>query len=179
MLSPNSPALPDPEAGPLLLSCLAEVAENSLFAFCDPASREGYLDGLELLGDTVSPDSPATWLHAVVAYTGDAEGSVELALPVTLARELGAAFAGEDDPAALADAALRDFVGEVANMVCGLWLTRRSRLHRFDLSAPAVTPQSARACASRALEDMPGRDVLFATINDAPVWLSSAPAPRS
>lgn len=179
MLSPNSPAPPDTEAGPMLLSALAEVAENSLFAFCDSGSRETYLEAVEVMSEATPPDETGTWLHAVVVYHGDSTGAIELGVPAGLARDLCAAFAGEDDPARITDAALHDFHGEVANMVCGLWLTRRSRLQRFDLSAPRVVALSTRACVARALEDTAGREMLFAAINDAPVWVCAGPAPRS
>jgi hypothetical protein len=181
-LSPSSPAQPDAGADISLLNALAYVAERSLFAFCDPASRETLAAQAD--AHRAEAGGPATWLHASIHFHGCREGRMELALPASLARGLCLAFSGEDDPAAITDDALRDFAGEVANMTCGLWLTRRSRREPFDLMPPQVMVWPGDASLERLNAPAQAAEVVIATINDAAIWLRTewldgAVAPRS
>ena len=153
-----------------LVAALAEVAENSLFAFSDATDRETFLDGVSSLDDATG--AHATWIRAAVTFGGDAAGVVELVLPTTLARELCTAFAGEEDPAAITDDAVYDFAGELTNMVCGLWLTRASRERLFDLRQPQVA-----SCAPPTPHDVDGAPHRgrcgFAAVNDVPILVQA------
>jgi hypothetical protein len=151
-----------------LYEALAEVAESSLFAFCDPGSREAFVAWIDARGPAEA-DGPGSWRSARIGFSGVFKGTVEMRLPAALARDLCASFAGSE-PGEQPDAAVDDFVGELANMVCGLWLTRTSREHLFDLQAPVVTSLSGTAVAAAARRGDSG-EASFATVNDTPVSL--------
>jgi hypothetical protein len=179
MCSPNSPASPETAS---LVDALAAVAESSLFAFCDPCDAATFLDLLEshaavadgevpgprIGGDPSGAASP--WMRAAVQFHGGAFGWIAVTLPTALARALCAAFAGDDDTSAVGDDAMGDFAGELANMTCGLWLTRSTRQQLVELDAPRVTwahEDDVRRLA-RSADD---RQVVFATLNEIPVLI--------
>lgn len=136
---------------------LVEVAENSFFAYVDPLDMAGF----EELAGTAE-----TWLRADVHFTGAFGGHMALLLPETLARELHASFLGAPPDEVAEDGPLFDLVGELANMVCGSWLTRTCQRRRFDLEHPAV----ARVQSPGAGPD-PTADLLVA-LNSQPAWLT-------
>jgi hypothetical protein len=179
MSSPKSPELHDaPLDAAGLHDALAEVAENSLFAFCDASAP----DQLAAWVDTSDPDcagGPAgPWLTGRVAFTGPCDGHIEIALPAPLARDLCTAFAGFEDAADADEAAVRDFVGELVNTVCGLWLTRGSRERLFDLHPPVVAETTGMAMAAVAGIDGAAADAAYATVNDVPVVMRLSVARR-
>lgn len=118
-----------------------QVAEESLFAYAEPgdATRTA-----ELLRSRPG-DEP--WLTATITFAGPFDGVVRLSLSRGLAAGLAAAFCGLpaeelDEPQVV------DFAGELANMVCGSWLTQSHRTERFALTAPVVTATSASVVAA-------------------------------
>lgn len=163
MSSPRSPRHPDALAA--LGAAAVRVAEDSLFAFAEPCDADRVAG---LLQDRTGTEP---WLSAAVAFTGPFEGVVRIALPHALAGELASAFSGL--PAdSLGDAEVSDFAGELANMVCGLWLTQTHRSEHFSLAAPVVSVARAGVMAAAAAEP----DALGLVLNDAPVLVALAAA---
>jgi CheY-specific phosphatase CheX len=165
---PKSPTAPELVA-PELLEALTHVAESSLFAFCDACPADAFVDLLATRSALVA-GAPPLWLRAVTHFRGHSCGWVELTLPIPLAEELCAAFAGGEESLAERDGAARDFVGELANMLCGLWLTRTARQYLFDIAPPSVTTVTD-AHVTEAMDDDQGVLCQCATVNDAPVLL--------
>jgi chemotaxis phosphatase CheX-like protein len=142
MSSPSSVQI-DPGA---LAAGLISVAERSFFAYAEPAPPDRVVS------------VAGGWYSASVAFRGPFDGAVAIALPVGLARDLCAAFLGEDAEA-LAESAVSDLAGEFANMTCGTYLTGLTGFDTcFELSHPDV---SQIACA-------PAGDFVVA-VNDLPV----------
>lgn len=112
-----------------LVDSATRVCETSFFAFVEPASNE-------LLA---SAADESRWYHTSVNYTGPSHGSVAVALPEELAREVFAAFLGFADSSAANQAEVEDVVGEFANMVCGAWLTSLGGDSCFSLTHPEVS----------------------------------------
>jgi len=138
---------------------VGRVAEDSLFACAEPyeASRT---PGLLQARPVAEP-----WLSAAIAFSGPFDGVVRMTLPRALAVELAGAFCGVR-PQSLDAAQVADFAGELANIVCGLWLTRTQRNARFELAAPVVDAVAAIRVAAMAASD-PG--ALGFVLNDTPV----------
>jgi hypothetical protein len=132
-----------------LATALVRVAERSFFAYAEPAARE--------------PIGPTTggWYEASVSFRGSFSGRVTLTLPVALAHDLWASFLGLESGAAAADAAVRDLAGELANMVCGAWLTGLSDASCFELAHPDVLATDATPTAD-----------MVVTVNDQPVAIA-------
>jgi hypothetical protein len=142
------------DATALLAQAVADVAERSFFAYAEPcdAGRFGELT-----------DGVARWYTASVRFDEPGlAGVVACVLPEDLVLMLFDAFTGRDyaDPPADA-AAVNDLIGELANMVCGAWLTRVANDQTFTLRAPEVTVNQAAAPA--------GDGVLLMAMNDRPV----------
>lgn len=113
------------ETTPLTDAVIA-VAERSFFAWAEPA------------GDAGSVAADGVWHHASVAFDGDFRGRTTFSVPPSLADELFRCFLGlgPDDP--VDQAALRDLLGEFANMSCGSWLTGVQGRRCFTLASPEV-----------------------------------------
>lgn len=132
-----------------IVEAVVRVAERSLYAFAEPVSpgiMPRAIDG--------------GWYDATVSFAGPFSGQMSLAVPVMLARQICAAFLGDsecDD-----ETAIRDLVGEFANMTCGTWLTAVNEAGCFDLTHPEVTPADA----------LDPRELAF-VINELPVMLST------
>lgn len=130
----------------LIVSSFSSVAEQSFFAFAEAAEP----DPVDLTGS-------AEWMEALVHFSGPVAGRFTVTLPNVLGVELCAAFlgCGPDEP--VDPSALEDLVGELANMVCGAWLTNVRRADAFALShpevrhvsGPAETPTVWMACNGR------------------------------
>ncbi len=159
MSSPTSlqPQL-DADALAAFCAAAAQVAEDSLFAFAEPCEPGPFADSVAAVADG------EPWLAASVAFRGPFHGRAALTLPHAAAVELCAAFCGAD-AADLDESQIADFVGEFANMMCGLWLTRDHGHERFDLDGPRVRA-GARPGPDRATD---GGRLL---VNDQPVLLS-------
>jgi len=169
MCSPRSPQRP--EALAALGAAAVRVAEESFFAFAEPC------DLARVAGLLRARPGAEPWLLAAVAFTGPFEGVVRVALPRALAGELGGAFCGVR-PETLDDAQITDFAGELANMVCGLWLTQTHRTERFALAAPIVTPADDEAASAAAADPA----ALGVVLNEMPVLLTlvvNSPAAES
>ncbi len=139
------------------------MAEDSFFAYaetCETARVAGLLQARPV-GES--------WLWAAIGFTGPFEGVVRIALPRALAGDLAGAFCGVP-PESLDDAQVTDFAGELAKMVCGLWLTQTHRTGRFALAAPIVTAADAGAVAAAAAEPA----ALGVVLNRMPVLLALA-----
>ena len=113
------------ETTPLTDAVIA-VAERSFFAWAEPAGEAG----------AVPADS--VWHKASVSFDGDFRGRTTFSVPPSLADELFRCFLGlgPDDP--VDEAALRDLLGEFANMSCGSWLTGVQGRRCFTLASPEV-----------------------------------------
>src|SRR5688572_27612230 len=98
-----------------VLAALVEVAESSFFAFVDPVETE-------MAGELLAM-APG-WIQATVAFEGAFGGAMQIALAEPLAIELFVSFLGLEPGDVPDDEKLFDLVGELCNMVCGLWLTR-------------------------------------------------------
>lgn len=159
---PSSPNLSRPaDARPTLLAAVAEVAERSLFAFADPADLAGFEERVGHLGR----DEP--WLTSHVVFAGPASGQFALSLPAPCARTFAAAFAGRESVDEIRDGEMYDFAGELANMVCGAWLTATDPGTRFTLTPPQVEREDAACALPSESPDL--ALVVHATIDDAPV----------
>jgi hypothetical protein len=159
MMEAVHPPAPAERAGDLL-SALTSVAEESFFGFFTPLEADAC--------DAAVAESVGEWLHVTVAFSGPFDGSLHAAMPVALGDELLAAFLGRapDEPLDLGD--VNDMAGEFANMVCGLWLSRRCSNAVFTLEGPvarrnAEHPAGWRHTQARAI----------GALNDHPVaiWL--------
>jgi hypothetical protein len=159
MSSPRSPQRPDGLAA--LSDAVQQVAEQSLFACAEPCEPPRTASLLQAR-PAVEP-----WLTAAIAFSGPFEGVVRLTLPGALARDLAGAFCGVL-PGSLNAAQVADFAGELANMVCGLWLTQTHRSERFALAAPVVAAATASSVGAMAAAD-PG--ALGMALNDTPVLI--------
>jgi CheY-specific phosphatase CheX len=109
---------------------VAQVAEDCFYAMVEPAPTDAWLEGCAAHDD---------WMQADVVYSGTFAGVVSCRLPRVMARDLAAAFLGmaEEDLDPAADT-VRDLAGELANMVCGRWLTATQPTGLFDLAHPIV-----------------------------------------
>jgi CheY-specific phosphatase CheX len=132
-----------------IVDAVVRVAERSLYAFAEPVPPA-------LMPSTID----GGWYDATVTFRGPFSGQMSLAVPVTLARQICAAFLGDSDVDD--ETAIRDLVGEFANMTCGTWLTAVNEAGCFDLTHPEVTPAASLA----------PRELAF-VINELPVMLSA------
>lgn len=146
--------LADPEP---MVSALTDVAETSLYAYVD------LVDG----ADFAAAAAAATpWLEARLRFSGPATGTFTMRMPAGLATMLAGAFAGAPLlHGAAGEPMVTDFAGEVANMICGAWLTRACRHVAFDLTAPQVETTAV----PRASDD--GGVRVLAALCDTPVCL--------
>jgi CheY-specific phosphatase CheX len=161
MSSPRSPLRPDGLAA--LGAAALQVAEDSLFAYAEPCEAE------RMAGLLKKRPAAEPWLRAAIAFTGPFEGLVRVALPRALAVDLAGAFCGVR-PQSLTPAQITDFAGELANMVCGLWLTQTHRTERFELAAPVVAEMTSSDAAAAAADP----DALAIALNDTPLLLTLA-----
>ncbi|MFP5380100.1 MAG: chemotaxis protein CheX [Vicinamibacteria bacterium] len=156
----SSQILPAPAGSDLVAAALTDVAERSLFAFVDVLPEDEFAArcGME-----------AAWLCAEVAYRGPRDGVMRCALPREVALECFAAFLGEPGDEA-GDGPLFDMMGELANMICGAWLTRARPTEVYDLNRPQVAamPPGWGPPAVAAPPTVP------AALNDRPVavWVA-------
>jgi CheY-specific phosphatase CheX len=169
MSSPRSPQ-PRPAAdGVTAIGAAAvQVAEASLFACAEVCESARFAELLHAR----AADEP--WLAATVGFSGPFEGAAHLALPRAVAADLAGAFSGSVSDA-LSARHVADFAGELANMVCGRWLTQTHRTDRFDLAAPLVT-HTATAAVAKTVHATP--DTIGLSLNDAPVLIALVPVPH-
>lgn len=142
-----------------LLAAVTDVAENSLFTFADASDEAAF--------DAAAPGLGTGWVQAQIHFAGSTSGEFILTVPVVLAQRLGAAFAGADTADEIGEGELVDFTGELANMICGAWLTKACPQEAFDLAPPTVVRGSA-ACA------VAGAGRMYLMVEDTPVRLEIA-----
>ena len=154
-------SLQRPEVLAALGAAVRQVAEDSLFACAEPCERSRTTRLLEA--------RPVTepWLTAAIAFSGPFDGVVRMTLPRALAGDLAGAFCGVR-PQSLDASQIDDFAGELANMVCGLWLTQTHRSERFELTPPVVRASAVRDAVTMAAADPFACGI---ALNDTPVLL--------
>jgi CheY-specific phosphatase CheX len=131
MSSMTLSSLSDAESLACLASAVEAVAERSFYAVVDPCEERLFLQ----LGQAV----PEWFVGTVHFADGPLAGSIACTLPADLALNLCEAFTGGDpQSAAPTNAQLADMVGELANMICGAWLSRVAGDCAFRLSPPVV-----------------------------------------
>ena len=140
---------------------LTEVAENSLFSFAGNSDVAAF--------ETAAPDTGCDWLRACVRFSGPIGGQLSLTAPATLVRRLAASFAGADTADDIGDGDLADFAGELANMVCGAWLTRACGREPFALAPPRVFPGQRLGADAGPGGTNPG--VFYLALDDTPIRL--------
>ncbi len=147
-----------------LTAALVEVAENSFFGFVEPVDPARFEELAE---------PPVRWIRASVHFAGAFAGRMHVELPEPLAQHLFASFLGEPDDQPAAEGPLFDLVGELANMVCGTWLTRTCQRRQFNLQHPEVDVRPDGWRPAPAGIEAP----ILAAFNDAPVrlWLEFLP----
>jgi CheY-specific phosphatase CheX len=146
MFSVSLPTTDATDARAALEAALAHVAEDSFFACTEPAPA-----------DWRESAAHFEWLETRVAFQGAAEGMLACRLPLALAADLASAFLGVAADELENDAVL-DMAGELANMICGCWLTRAFPAELFDLGRPDVGNGGVG----------PGSDWLIALVNGVP-----------
>ncbi len=135
-----------------LREAVTAAVERSFFTVVEPCDER---DLAQFIGDAPG------WLVASVHFSEeDAAGSLFCTLRRSSAVELFNSFGGRDPngpPPSEED--LFDLMGELANMVCGSWLTRLANHQMFKLSRPVVhqAPDSDQlpSADSRILMTMP------------------------
>src|ERR1051325_11417445 len=112
---PTTIFTPDIEAS--LVAAVSDVADRCFFAYAEPCDAGRFA---ELV------DGTSRWYSATVQFEEGAwSGSVRCLVPKDAAGMMFDAFTGrsaDEPPAAKTD--VSDLMGELANMVCGAWLTR-------------------------------------------------------
>jgi CheY-specific phosphatase CheX len=152
-------SLQRPEVLAALGTAVRQVAEDSLFACAEP------YDASRTAGVLQARPIAEPWLTAAIGFSGPFDGVVRMTLPRALAGDLAGAFCGVQ-PDSLEASQVVDFAGELANMVCGLWLTQTHRSERFALAAPVVAAAAASQVAAMAATDA---GALGIALNDTPV----------
>jgi len=149
---PTSIFTPDSQAA--LMAAVGDVADRSFFAFAEPCEAGRFAELVE---------GTERWYSATVAFEeGGFDGSVRCLVSEDAAAMMFDSFTGRsfDDPAP-PQADVSDLMGELANMVCGAWLTRAASHQTFSLKTlPVVLSQ---ACAPTGGESW----ITFA-VNDRP-----------
>jgi hypothetical protein len=139
-----------------LREAVVDVAESSFFAFAAPLDPGAF---------AALAAGASAWYATTVAFTGDLHGAIEVVVPEGLAASLVGGFLGADPGEPVEPDALRDGMGELANMICGTWLTRARRDGRFTLSPPGVSRCEAAPAAGGAGEDA----AVHVSVNDLPL----------
>jgi hypothetical protein len=137
-----------PDMGEHLGSALAEVLETMFFTYV-----------LEALDSGGIPAGTAA-ISSRLNFRGVPSGVFEIAIPMDAARTLAAGFLGEDETE-ISGKETGEVVCELANMLCGSFLSRIGALSTFELShpeiveAPKVASEAADACACFELPEGP------------------------
>ena len=149
---PTSIFTPDSEA--TLVAALGDVAERSFFACAELCDAGRFADLVEGTG---------CWYSAAIEFhEGECVGTVRCLVPEDAAAILFDAFSGrgDDDPAP-SPGDVSDLMGELANMVCGAWLTRAAGHQIFSLRtlpvvlSHACAPVDGEAWITLAVNDRP------------------------
>ncbi len=167
-LPKSPPAVAD--VMPSLEAALTEVAEQSFCGFVEPCTPDRFVELLD-----VARDRGADWLRAHLGFAGPFKGELTVDLPEPLATQLLASCLGldETDASQFSPVVIEDGAGELANMICGTWLTRSYGGARFDLKPPRVERLDPQAFTN-ASACTPVSGVLLTGINDMPVQVQLA-----
>ncbi len=107
--------------------------------FCDVLMRYAFMFGEEYEKENFLPDNPDC-LHVNVAYNGYKKGNIGIIAPIELCIEMAANVLGvdEENGNCLNDA--KDTLEELANVVCGQFLTSAyGNEPTFNLSPPSIS----------------------------------------
>ena len=135
---PLPTAIFTPDSETALVAAVCDVAERSFFAYAEPCDAARFAE----LGEGTE-----RWCSAVVEFDeGDWIGTVRCVLPEDAALALFDAFSGRgfDEPVP-APGHVADLMRELANMVCGAWLTRAASHQIFSLRTRPVEMSVAGA----------------------------------
>jgi hypothetical protein len=166
MSLPKSPP-PVVDVLPSLEAALTEVAEQSFCGFVEPCTPDRFGELLDVIRDTGAP-----WLRAHLGFVGPFHGELTVDLPEPLAKSLLAACLGLDasDDSQFSAVVIEDGAGELANMICGAWLTRCYTNLRFDLKPPRVERFAQQGFTVHNIAPPTSQSgVLLTGINDLPV----------
>ena len=149
---PTSIFTPDTEAA--LVAAASDVAERCFFAYAEPCDAGRFAE---------LADGATRWYSATVHFEeGGWSGSVRCLVPKDAAVTMFDAFSGrspEGPPPAPTE--VFDLMGELANMVCGTWLTRAATHQTFSLRtlpvtlSPACAPAANECWITMAVNDRP------------------------
>jgi CheY-specific phosphatase CheX len=151
-----------PELAQAVTASIIEVAEHSFAMFTESCTQRRFD---ELLSR--SSGSGAEWMRATLAFKGPFEGELTVDVPEPLALELLASCVGISSPGEENLPSVEDAVGELANMVCGTWLTKNHGAQKFDLKPPRVDRVDANNL--RHLWASTAANALLMGLNDQPV----------
>jgi chemotaxis protein CheY-P-specific phosphatase CheC len=141
-----------------------EVMEKQVFMVPEDATAEDFLSAEE------------TFLGGSMSFTGELNGSLVIAMPEGLAREIAANFLGVDADDESVDVAFPDALKEMLNIICGNMLTAMCGEHPvFNLTIPEVSsvPRDRVAALARL-----GEALVFG-VEGHPVMLRLDLAPAS
>lgn len=136
---------------------VSTVSEQMFFGWAEPCDA-GFVDERVRAGATSASD---TWLRVEVVFRGQLDGTLLVALPRELARDLGSAMLGAEAET-LTNELLDDVGGELANVICGALLTRDGSVHQYSLLPPLVS-RGLRAPGSAAAPSA------YFSVNDHPM----------
>jgi Chemotaxis phosphatase CheX len=151
---PLPTAIFTPSSEAALVAAVCDVAERSFFAFAEPCDAGRFA---ELV------DGTDRWYSAAVEFhEGECSGTVRCLVPDDAALTMFDAFSGRgiDEPAP-PPAEVCDLMGEMANMVCGSWLTRAASHQTFSLRTMPVI-------VSPACAPIDGENWITIAVNDRP-----------
>lgn len=150
----ESPMPTSAEADEALYVAVLQVCESSFFAFVESSDPVQFA---VLVAKTERPSVPrhggvdaetaaqrSGWLKGSVTFDGtSSSGVIEVILSEHLARFLVASLLGisrevETAEVELLDDQVFDGIGELANMICGAWLTDLGSSQAFNIGSPAV-----------------------------------------
>jgi hypothetical protein len=131
-----------PEMVEHLGPALAEVLETMFFTYV--------LDAPDFGG--IPAGTPA--ISSRLNFRGTPSGVFEIAIPVDAARTLAAGFLGEDETE-LCGREIGEVICELANMLCGSFLSRIGALSTYELSHPEVVEAPGEAAGAGACFKLP------------------------
>ncbi len=123
----------DTETAGVIGEAAAQVLETMFFAVPEPEPCES------TSGETVC---------AQVNFTGSWSGRLELCLPADSAATISTDFLGLDFGEDASPEQIRHVVGEMANMVCGVALSRLEPEGAFDLHPPEAIEALTGECTA-------------------------------
>ena len=126
------------EAGQTLEQAAQSVLETMFFVEVEPAPPPEI--------------APAEQVCVEVHFRGKWSGRLSMSLPAACARDLAGCFEGILDAEQVSRQSVDQVASELANMICGVTLTRLDRHGLFLLETPVVTPEFSTASSGAAAE---------------------------